>query len=122
MLNGVMPKFFMNRALWEFRERPARIYGWVAFCAANVVSEIPIATVSATLYWVLWYWATGLPTTSSVAGYAYLMCLLMFWFMTSWGQWITAWAPSFTVISNVLPFFLVSTTTSLLSLDEARDG
>ena len=110
ILNGVMPKFFMNRALWEFRERPARIYGWVAFCVANVVSEIPIATVSATLYWLLWYFATGLPTAAPVAGYAYLMCLLLFWFMASWGQWITAWAPGFTVISNVLPFFLVMVT------------
>ena len=27
--------------------------------------------------------------------------------MASWGQWICAFAPSFTVISNVLPFFFV---------------
>ena len=64
-------------------------------------SAMCIATVSAILYWVLWYLATGLPTASSVTGYAYLMCLLMSWFISSWGQWITAYAPSFTVISNV---------------------
>lgn len=28
--------------------------------------------------------------------------------MNSWGQWICAFAPSFTVISNVLPFFFVT--------------
>lgn len=33
---------------------------------------------------------------------------LLFWlFISSWGQWICAFAPSFTVISNVLPFFFV---------------
>jgi ABC-type multidrug transport system permease subunit len=29
------------------------------------------------------------------------MTILMFFFMNSWGQWICAFAPSFTVISNV---------------------
>jgi ATP-binding cassette subfamily G (WHITE) protein 2 (SNQ2) len=35
------------------------------------------------------------------------MVLLFFIFQSSWGQWICAFAPSFTVISNVLPFFFV---------------
>jgi ATP-binding cassette, subfamily G (WHITE), member 2, SNQ2 len=43
IVNAVMPKFYQNRALWEARELPSRIYGWVAFCTANVVAEIPIA-------------------------------------------------------------------------------
>ncbi|SPO02034.1 probable ATP-binding multidrug cassette transport protein [Cephalotrichum gorgonifer] len=107
VVNGVVPKFYGNLALWEAREHPSRIYGWVAFSTANIVAEFPAAVASALLYWVLWYWATGLPTESSVAGYAFLMTLLMFFFMNSWGQWICAFAPNFTVISNVLPFFFV---------------
>lgn len=35
------------------------------------------------------------------------MTMLFFLFQASWGQWICAFAPSFTVISNVLPFFFV---------------
>lgn len=35
------------------------------------------------------------------------MTLLIFLFMSSWGQWICAFAPSFTVIANILPFFFV---------------
>lgn len=66
-----------------------------------------MAIVGAVVYWVLWYFATGLPTDSSTAGYVFLMTLLFFLFMNSWGQWICAFAPSFTVISNVLPFFFV---------------
>ncbi|KAI0404625.1 ABC-2 type transporter-domain-containing protein [Xylaria palmicola] len=107
IVNGVLPKFFANMALWEAREYPSRVYGWAAFCTANILAEIPAAIVSGTLYWALWYWPTGLPTQSSVSGYAYLMTILMFLFMSSWGQWICAFAPSFTVISNVLPFFFV---------------
>lgn len=66
-----------------------------------------MAILGAVVYWVLWYFATGLPTDSSTAGYVFLMTLLFFLFMNSWGQWICAFAPSFTVISNVLPFFFV---------------
>jgi ATP-binding cassette subfamily G (WHITE) protein 2 (SNQ2) len=35
------------------------------------------------------------------------MTMLFYLFVSSWGQWICAFAPSFTVISNVLPFFFV---------------
>ncbi|KAH9828507.1 ABC transporter-like protein [Teratosphaeria destructans] len=107
VVNAVVPKFFTNMALWQAREYPSRIYGWFAFTTAQVVAEIPPATIASVLYWVLWYFATGLPTESSVSGYVFLMTWLFFLFMSSWGQWICAFAPSFTVISNVLPFFFV---------------
>lgn len=107
VLNAVLPNFYQNRALWEAREHPSRIYGWVAFCTASVISEIPHSIISALVYWVLWYYPAGLPYDSSTAGYVFLMTMLFFLFQSSWGQWICAFAPSFTVISNVLPFFLV---------------
>ncbi|KAL2148272.1 hypothetical protein VTH82DRAFT_2420, partial [Thermothelomyces myriococcoides] len=107
VLNAVLPKFFTNFALWQAREHPSRIYGWVAFCTAEVLSEIPGSLLAAVLYWLLWYLPTGLPTQAPSAGYVFLMTLLFFLFQSSWGQWICAWAPSFTVISNILPCFLV---------------
>ncbi|KAL8833162.1 MAG: hypothetical protein Q9170_004464 [Blastenia crenularia] len=107
VVNAVVPKFYTNLALWLARENPSRIYNWFAFCTATVVTEIPISALSALIYWLLWYWPTGLPTDSSSAGYVFLMTLLFFLFQASWGQWICAFAPSFTVISNVLPFFFV---------------
>ena len=107
VVNAVVPKFYSNMALWEARENPSKIYNWFAFCTASVVTEIPISIVAAMLYWVLWYYPTGLPTDSSTAGYVFFMVMLFFLFQASWGQWITSFAPSFTVISNVLPFFFV---------------
>lgn len=107
VVNAVVPKFYQNMALWEARENPSRIYNWVAFSTASVVTEIPISILSAVLYWILWYLPTGQPTDPSTAGYVFLMTLLFFLFQASWGQWICAFAPSFTVISNVLPFFFV---------------
>ncbi|KAL2408408.1 ABC multidrug transporter atrF [Exophiala dermatitidis] len=107
IVNGVVPKFYKNRDLWEAREYPARIYGWIAFCTAQVVAEIPMAVVSAVLYFLTWYYPTNLPRDTDTAGYTFFMCLLFFLFMSSWGQWICAFAPSYTTISNILPFFFV---------------
>ncbi|PWY80967.1 hypothetical protein BO94DRAFT_153864 [Aspergillus sclerotioniger CBS 115572] len=109
VLNSLVPKFYINRALWEAREYPSRIYGWIAFCTANIVCEIPMAIISGLIYWLLWYYPAGFPTDSSNAGYVFLMSILFFLFQASWGQWICAFAPSFTVISNTLPFFFVMT-------------
>ncbi|EXJ87727.1 hypothetical protein A1O1_04652 [Capronia coronata CBS 617.96] len=107
IVNGVVPKFYMNRGLWEAREYPARIYGWIAFCTAQVVAEIPMAVISSVIYFLLWYYPNNLPRDSAAAGYTFLMTMLFYLFMTSWGQWICAFAPSYTVVSNVLPFFFV---------------
>lgn len=107
IVNGVVPKFYMNRALWEARESPSKIYGWFAFCTAQVLPEIPWAVVGSVLYFFLWYYPAGLPYDSSTAGYTFFMTMLFFFFQASWGQWICAFAPSFTIISNVLPFFFV---------------
>jgi ATP-binding cassette subfamily G (WHITE) protein 2 (SNQ2) len=83
IVNAVVPKFYQNRALWEARELPSRIYGWVAFCTANIVAEIPIAIIGAVIYWALWYWPTGLPSDSSTSGYVFLMTMLFVSFFSS---------------------------------------
>ncbi|KAI4216283.1 MAG: hypothetical protein LQ351_001293 [Letrouitia transgressa] len=107
VVNAVLPKFFSNLILWLTREQQSKIYGWFAFCSASVITEIPISIVSSVVYWLFWYWPTGLPRDSSTAGYTFFMTMLFFLFQASWGQWIGAFAPSFTVISNILPFFFV---------------
>ena len=84
IVNAVVPKFFQNRSLWEFRELPSRIYGWVAFCTASIVTEIPISILGGLIYWLLWYYPTGLPRDSSTAGYVFFMTMLFFLFQASW--------------------------------------
>ncbi|KAI8961493.1 ABC-2 type transporter-domain-containing protein [Daldinia sp. FL1419] len=107
IVNAVVPRFDKNLGLWQAREYPSRIYGWVAFSTANIIAEIPAAIVSGIIYWALWCWPTGLAKDSLAAGYSFIMTVLIFLFMTSWGQWIGAFAPSLRVIDNVLPFFFV---------------
>lgn len=107
IINSVVPKYYSNMALWMAREYPSRIYGWVAFATANIVSEIPAAIITSVIYFLLWYFPVGFPTDASSAGYVFLMTMVFFLFQAAWGQWICSFAPSFTVIANTLPFFFV---------------
>ncbi|KAL1960157.1 hypothetical protein VTO42DRAFT_8700 [Malbranchea cinnamomea] len=107
VMHSVVPNFMAAQGLWLNREYPSRIYGWVAFCTAQIVCEIPGAIITGLVYWLLWYYPVGFPTDSSTAGYVFLMTMLFFLFQMSWGQWICAFAPSPTVISNLLPFFFL---------------
>jgi ABC-type multidrug transport system permease subunit len=81
--------FDENRNIWLGREHPSRIYGWVAFTTAQVVSEIPYAFAGAVLFYVLFYFLIGLPL-GAPAGYTFLMMMMFHLFSTSWGQWIAA--------------------------------
>jgi len=107
ILNAVIPKFFESRMLWESRELPSRVYGWFAFTTANVVCEIPYAILYAVIYFLVWYFPVGFPTDPSTAGYTFFIILFYFLFMPSWGQWIAAFASGYSVVANLLPFFLV---------------
>lgn len=108
MINATIPKFFMNRTIWEAREFPSRIYGWQAFTTAQILCEIPYAILACTVYFLVWYFPVGFPTDASISGYVYLMWLIVNLFTASWGQWIASFAPSYTVVANIIPFFLVS--------------
>ncbi|KAF7681464.1 abc drug exporter [Alternaria burnsii] len=107
IVNAILPKFYANMDLWLAREYPSRIYGWLAFTTAQIVAELPYALLQSAIYFLLWYYPAGLPSDSSTAGYVFLMILIFHIYQASWGQWICAWAPSYTVISNILPTFFV---------------
>lgn len=88
-MNATSMRFIANRDIWETREYPSRIYGWVAFTVAQVVSELPYAVVGAVIFFILFYFPVGLPL-GLTAGYTFLMVLFFHLFATSWGQWVGA--------------------------------
>ncbi|KAL3471230.1 ABC-2 type transporter-domain-containing protein [Aspergillus californicus] len=105
-INAISMRFIMNRDLWKAREGPSGVYGWVAFCTAQIVSEIPYAVISAVVFFVLYYFIVGLPL-GFAAGYSFLMFFLFFLFATSWGQWIAAISADSMVAATLMPFFII---------------
>ncbi|TVY84470.1 ZEB2-regulated ABC transporter [Lachnellula suecica] len=41
LVQQIMPRFILQRDLYEVRERPSKAYSWKAFLIANIVVEIP---------------------------------------------------------------------------------
>ena len=80
---------FISACSMMFIENPSRIYGWVAFTTAQIISEIPWAIVGGVIYYVLFYFLIGFPL-GTPAGYTFLMMMFFHVFCTSWGQWIAA--------------------------------
>lgn len=88
-INAISMRFILNRDIWLAREGPSGVYGWISFCTAQIVSEIPYTVIGSVVFFVLYYFLVGLPL-GFAAGYSFLMFFMFFLFATSWGQWIAA--------------------------------
>jgi ATP-binding cassette subfamily G (WHITE) protein 2 (PDR) len=51
-----MPKFVVQRSLYEVRERPSKAYSWGAFLIANVLVEIPYQVFVGVISWACYYY------------------------------------------------------------------
>ncbi|KAF7158494.1 hypothetical protein CNMCM6106_005088 [Aspergillus hiratsukae] len=105
-INAISMRFILNRDIWRTREGPSGVYSWVAFCTAQIISEIPYAIISGVVFYVLYYFLVGLPL-GFAAAYTFLMFFLFFLFATSWGQWIAALSADSMVAATLMPFFII---------------
>ncbi|KAL3484275.1 ABC-2 type transporter-domain-containing protein [Aspergillus germanicus] len=101
-INQSQPFFLHNRDIFETREKKSKTYHWLAFIAAQTVSEIPYLIICATLYFACWYFTAGLPVAADISGHMYLQMIFYEFLYTSIGQAIAAYAPNeyFAAISN----------------------
>lgn len=74
IVNTILARFFFARLTWEIREGPSQAYGWIALCSASILAEIPTALVCGILYYLIWYFLSGLPL-GEPAGYIFLFVL-----------------------------------------------
>ncbi|KAF7854551.1 hypothetical protein EAF04_010360 [Stromatinia cepivora] len=56
----LLPNFLMQRALFEARESPARIYSWPAFIISNILVEVSWNTSLAIIIFLSWYYPMGM--------------------------------------------------------------
>ncbi|KAI9803139.1 MAG: hypothetical protein M1833_001210 [Piccolia ochrophora] len=104
IVNVILARFFFARLFWEFREGPSRTYNWVSLCSASIVAEIPAAVLVTVIYFVLWYYLSGLPSHS--AGYMFLFLLTYEIFQVLLGLFMMALSPSLGFAGNVLVFIV----------------
>ncbi|KAK7743073.1 hypothetical protein SLS62_010705 [Diatrype stigma] len=103
-INQLQPLFIHNRNIFEVREKKSKAYHWLAFISAQLISEIPVLILCATIYFVCWYFTAGFPVKASVSGQVYLQMILYEFLYTAIGQAIAAYSPSeyFAALANPL--------------------
>lgn len=78
----LQPLFIDRRDIYEAREKKAKMYHWIPFVTGLIVSEIPYLIICGTLYFLCFYYTTGLPVSSDKAGAMYFVMLVYQYVMT----------------------------------------
>jgi ATP-binding cassette subfamily G (WHITE) protein 2 (SNQ2) len=68
LIAQLQPLFIDRRNVYETREKKSKTYHWAPFVTGLIVSELPYLVICAVLYFVSWYFSTGLPTAPKYAG------------------------------------------------------
>jgi ATP-binding cassette subfamily G (WHITE) protein 2 (SNQ2) len=102
--NQIQGPFIDTRRVYELRERPSRMYSWSALVAAQILGELPLNIIGSSLYFLIWYWLVGLP--SSRAGYSYLMLGIAYpMYYTTIALWVAAMSPNPEIAAQLFSFF-----------------
>lgn len=78
-----MPKFVVQRSLYEVRERPSKAYSWSAFLIANVIVEIPYQILVGVISWACYYYPIYGSAQASQRQGLMLLLVVQFYIFTS---------------------------------------
>ncbi|TDZ30767.1 ZEB2-regulated ABC transporter 1 [Colletotrichum spinosum] len=84
----IMPMFIPQRALYEVRERPSRVYRWSTYILSNVAIEMIWNTIAAVVFFFCWYYPARFtrnttPDDVSIRGFTVFLFMWMFFLWTS---------------------------------------
>ncbi|KAL7811019.1 P-loop containing nucleoside triphosphate hydrolase protein [Trichoderma aethiopicum] len=104
IVNVILARYFFASLYWMYREGPSHAYGWVAFVNSVVLSEMPGAIFVTVIYYVVWYFPSGLPHNE--AGFIFLFFLTYEIFQVLLGLFMMALSPDLGAAGNVLVFIV----------------
>lgn len=120
-----MPRFVIQRSLYEVRERPSKAYSWVAFMFANLVVEIPYNFVLGILVYASWYFPIfGANQSTEQQGLMLLFCLQFFVYVGTFAQMVIAGLPDAATAGTVatLLFSMSLTFNGVLATPDTLPG
>ncbi|PWY83072.1 ATP-binding cassette transporter [Aspergillus sclerotioniger CBS 115572] len=83
LVQQIMPKFVVQRSLYEVRERPSKAYSWAAFLVANVLVEIPYQVLAGIIAYACYYYPTYGANQASHRQGLMLLFVVQFYVFTS---------------------------------------
>ncbi|KAJ9143769.1 ABC transporter CDR4 [Pleurostoma richardsiae] len=102
LVNQIMPKFVVQRALYEVRERPSRVYSWKVFILAQVLVEMPWQVLLGVCAWAASYFPVFSTTGSSETRGLVLLFIVQFYiYAASMAQMLISAIESATVAAQL---------------------
>ncbi|OHE99417.1 ABC-2 type transporter [Colletotrichum orchidophilum] len=82
----IMPMFIPQRALYEVRERPSRVYRWNTYVLSNIAIEMIWNTLASVIYFFCWYYPVKFfrNTTSEDVSIRGFTVFLFIWVFFLW--------------------------------------
>ncbi|OCT49475.1 hypothetical protein CLCR_05071 [Cladophialophora carrionii] len=82
-----MSRFLPQRALFEVREAPSKMYSWLAFVLANILVEIPYQMFLSVVVWACWYSPVfGIHHDATTRAMMWVFCMQFLLFGATWAQ------------------------------------
>ncbi|EFY84348.1 ABC multidrug transporter, putative [Metarhizium acridum CQMa 102] len=94
LVNQIMPKFVAQRALYEVRERPSRVYSWKVFILSQMLVEVPWQVLLGICAWACFYFPVfGTGGTSDTLGLILLFVVQFYMYAATIAQMVVAAIP-----------------------------
>lgn len=127
LVQQIMPRFILQRDLYEVRERPSKAYSWKAFLIANIVVEIPYQIILGVMvfasYFYPIYTENGIPP-SVRQGLILLLLIQFFVFASTFAHMLISALPDAETAGNIatLMFSLTLTFNGVFQPPQALPG
>ncbi|TVY15202.1 ZEB2-regulated ABC transporter 1 [Lachnellula arida] len=127
LVQQIMPRFILQRNLYEVREKPSKAYTWKAFVIANIVVEIPYQILLGVMvfasYFYPIYTSGGIPSAQR-QGLILLLLIQFFVFASTFAHMLISALPDATTAGNIatLMFSLTLTFNGVFQPPKALPG
>ncbi|KAE8355555.1 ABC-2 type transporter-domain-containing protein [Aspergillus coremiiformis] len=112
LVQQIMPKFVVQRSLYEVRERPSKTYSWTAFLIANVIVEIPYQVFAGIIAWACYYYPIyGANQPSQRQGLMLLFVIQFYIFTSTFATFIIAALPDAETGGTIATLLFIMATT-----------
>jgi ABC-type multidrug transport system permease subunit len=95
LVNQIMPKFVIQRSLYEVRERPSKVYSWTVFIMSQMLVEVPWQILLGVCAWACFYLPVfGTDATSDTMGLVLLFVIQFYMYAATIAQMVIAAIPN----------------------------
>ncbi|KAJ3454529.1 hypothetical protein MRS44_013129 [Fusarium solani] len=94
LVNQIMPKFVIQRSLYEVRERPSRVYSWKVFILSQMLVEVPWQILLGICAWACFYFPVfGVSGSADSQGLVLLLVIQFYIYAATIAQMVVAAIP-----------------------------